>query len=136
MVCSCSHGQNVEPVSCSSCKTTPPAGSTACTTSPNPNKSRQATTTACRERVNSGGTVPGHRVGQDGHQIQPVFYNSCCCRRRGRIAHEVKICIAGKKLEIKTACLQQPEHGCVPSSPSCYPAHLQTGESGSLLNRR
>jgi len=50
MICSCSRGQNTEPVSCSSCKTTPPAGSTACMTSPNPNRSRQTNTTACRER--------------------------------------------------------------------------------------
>jgi hypothetical protein len=26
-----------------------------------------------------GQTVPGHRVGQDGHQTLPVFYNSCSC---------------------------------------------------------
>jgi hypothetical protein len=77
-------------VPCSSCKTTSLAGSTACMTSPNPNRSRQATTTACRERSTGGQTVPGHRVRQDGHQTLPVFYNSCSCGRRGRIAHEVK----------------------------------------------
>jgi hypothetical protein len=56
-------------------------------------------------KVNSADKlVPGPRVGQDGHQILPVFYNSCSCGRRGRIANEVKNYVAGNKLEFKTAC--------------------------------
>jgi hypothetical protein len=46
----------------------------------------------------------GVQRSQDGHQTQPMFYNSCSCRRRGRIAHEVKVYVAGRKLEFKTAC--------------------------------
>jgi hypothetical protein len=51
-----------------------------------------------------GQTVPGLRVGQEGHPTQPVFYSSCSCRRRGRITHEVTVYTAGKKLAIE-GCL-------------------------------
>ena len=84
-----------------------------------------------------GQTVPGHRVGQDGHQTQPVFYNSCSCGRRGRIAHEVKIYVAGKKLDLKTACSYAAASARVCSElAAALTGPPQTGESGSLLNRR
>lgn len=34
-----------------------------------------------------------------------MFYNSCSCRRRGRIAHEVKVYVAGRKLELQDCLL-------------------------------
>src|SRR5207249_10845199 len=85
-----------------------------------------------------GQTVPGHRVGQDGHKTLPVFHNSCSCWRRGRMAHEVKIDVAREKLEIKPACsCATTGSPWVCSKLAAGPSgSTQTGESGSLLNRR
>jgi len=53
-----------------------------------------------------------------------MFYNSCSCRRRGRIAHEVKIDAEGKNYNSRLlARMQQPAHGCVPNSPPDQVAH-------------
>ena len=90
-----------------------------------------------RKGQQCGKTVPGHRVGQDGHQTQPMFYNSCSCRRRGRIAHEVKVYVAGRKLEFKTACSYAAASARVCSELAAWPSGPpQTGESGSVLNWR
>jgi hypothetical protein len=47
-------------------------------------------------RVNSAATLPGHRVGQDGHQTRSAFYTPAAADDAGGSLDEVKICVAGK----------------------------------------
>ena len=58
-----------------------------------------------------------------------MFYNSCSCGRRGRIAHEVKNLRCGEKLDSKTACSYAAASAWVCSE-------LAAALSGPPTNRR
>jgi len=110
----------------------------ACVTSPNLNRSRQTNTAACRERSAGKEIALGYRVGQGGtpNTTEVPRFPILLTAREDRQRTD-SLLWRGKNSEPRLFALCTPvSAGVRPKAADETYGSTQSGESGSLLNRR
>jgi len=97
IICGCSPGWNTAPVSCFSCKTTSPPGLSSVRLQPRSSDRHRRILLRFRKGQPRRQTVPGHRVGQAGHETPLRLRSSDFRGRRRKINCGVAACAAGEK---------------------------------------